>query len=645
MPDSDLDYAFTTGRLGIAAGDGPDDGDNPDIIWCNEGKVTFIPEQTITKVSAAGGGPATLGQANIVADIDNDGHITYNGKRGVWLVDLTSEKINPVIAEGATHRVEFSGVKANGVAVAFPPVRLRLTRHGDGDGEDNANDITRLMPVNPGASTPIVVGPAGVSVARLETTPDGKLAYTLSDGTEEIAGDLPVGPGGSNEGVAGYIAGDGPTKTALSAALAQGVAPIIPPLVASALATDPTIAEQAAALAQSDAGLARGTDPGMPRAVAADTDEWAEVLTDDSGRVASGTRADGTTYTARLEVSELMGVEHRYADPREGDGEWVEVITDAEGRIAWGIRADGTVRVGRLDSPGITLDDAATQALRTRMGQALRGIVGFGDSMTQGVGSSTTTYPSALAAAIQNAVPVINRGVSGQTSSEVALRTGALEILVTVTGRAIPPSGPVAVTVIPAGTWRSAWTWTFPGSLAGVPGNLVKATDGSWTFTRAAAGDAVTVPPQEPFKSSQQPPAMTGVIYWAGRNNVDVNINPRDLRAVATQVRRLGAPFLVLPVFNAQNEPSGSAGYTNVATVNARYEEIAGADYFDARRWIIAHGLEAAGITPTAADTTAVAEDRIPPSLMADNLHLNASGYQALGAKLANIITRKGWLA
>ena len=71
---------------------------------------------------------------------------------------------------------------------------------------------------------------------------------------------------------------------------------------------------------------------------------------------------------------------------------------------------------------------------------------------------------------------------------------------------------------------------------------------------------------------------------------------------------------------------------------------MAGEAYYDSRRWLNTQALEAAGITPTAADVTALAEDRPPPSLMSDNLHLNAAGYTALGNRLATIIRRKGWL-
>ena len=59
--------------------------------------------------------------------------------------------------------------------------------------------------------------------------------------------------------------------------------------------------------------------------------------------------------------------------------------------------------------------------------------------------------------------------------------------------------------------------------------------------------------------------------------------------------------------------------------------------------WPIRNGLPAAGTTPRAADRTAIAEDRIPPSLMSDTLHLNAAGYTAIGVRLAAVITLKGW--
>lgn len=189
MAESDLDYAKVTGRLGATFGDGDDTGDNPDIVWCDEGTVRITPLITYTKVAGAVV-PWSAGMGVINATINSEGYLTYRGKPFVMVVDLTSDKVNPKIgANKATHRLEFMGVKAGGVAIQFPGSTVRFTMAGtDGLGR---NDITDLMEVLPGAAEPIYRGPAGEPG--------------------------PPGPGAANEDVAGYVSEDGPTKTALAA--------------------------------------------------------------------------------------------------------------------------------------------------------------------------------------------------------------------------------------------------------------------------------------------------------------------------------------------------------------------------------------------------------------------------------------------
>ncbi|QIS38594.1 hypothetical protein [Clavibacter capsici] len=134
-----------------------------------------------------------------------------------------------------------------------------------------------------------------------------------------------------------------------------------------------------------------------------------------------------------------------------------------------------------------------------------------------------------------------------------------------------------------------------------------------------------------------------GTIYWAGRNNPDVAVNGRDARAVVASLRRSGAPFVILSMCNSATEALGSAGYATVMAVNAEYERAAGSDYFDIRGWLIRRGLAAAGITPTATDTSDIAKDVIPASLRSDDTHLNPAGYPAMGRRVAQLLNDKEW--
>jgi hypothetical protein len=198
MPD--LDYAKVTGRFALTIADSVDVDDDPDTVWCDSGTVSIEPLQTFTKVAGASAGPFSAGHSVIEAEIDDEGYLTHRGKRFVWVIDLTSDKVNPKIgADKATHRIRFSNVRAGDTAVDFPTVDVRLTSAG-------VNDLTVVSPVVPGASTPIYRGLTGVGIAGLSIVDGDQLQVELTTGELVDAGTLPAGPGGSDPGVAGYIA-------------------------------------------------------------------------------------------------------------------------------------------------------------------------------------------------------------------------------------------------------------------------------------------------------------------------------------------------------------------------------------------------------------------------------------------------------
>jgi len=404
-----------------------------------------------------------------------------------------------------------------------------------------------------------------------------------------------------------------------------------PALISETIAQDGTVTAAAAAAVNGAAAglsLVKTSDPGVPNAI---TGDYLEEVVDLSGRVSERTLTDGTKYLPRAKVDALT-----QGDTTLGlasiDGYRV-VTVDTNGRIA---EPDAMTLDGR--TPSWVLQNYAK-----RTAQALLGIACFGDSMTEGTGGSGTSYPGTLQTL--TSVPVSNYGTMAQMSTEVALRTGGLDVFVTVTGDTIPASGSVAVTaVLPTGTWRSDYAWTFSGSLAGIPGTLSKAVGNTWTFTRAAAGTATACPPESRWQSARTPAPLVGRIYWAGRNNPDVVINARDARAVVTAARRVNAPILVMSVCNDSSETVGTAGYNTIAAVNTELEKVAGSDYFDLRGWLIRRGLAEAGITPTTQDNTDITNDVIPSSLRSDPTHLNAAGYAAVGRRLYRLLTDKGWL-
>ena len=128
-------------------------------------------------------------------------------------------------------------------------------------------------------------------------------------------------------------------------------------------------------------------------------------------------------------------------------------------------------------------------------------MLAVGDSLTF---SGGTDWPTTILEPLLG-VDVVNFGKGGWASTDIAVRLGAVQPLLTVAGNRIPASGPVTVTAIsPATDYRDnntggPITWT--RTLAGVPGTLTHNQDPaeSWVFTRTTAGSAVTCQPGTAF--------------------------------------------------------------------------------------------------------------------------------------------------
>lgn len=271
----------------------------------------------------------------------------------------------------------------------------------------------------------------------------------------------------------------------------------------------------------------------------------------------------------------------------------------------------------------------------------------FGDSLTN---SGASDWPTQLGTL--TGMTTVNRGISGQGAADIILRQGGIQPRLTLAADIPADTTPVAVTAIdPSDGWRVNGTGSFgfSGTLAGVAGSLThNLVDGTWSFTRTAAGTATPVPAGTPFipaASDRNPTAH--LILWAGRNNASNLAIVRDLiglaleRGIETQVRR----YIVVGVTNGTTEGKGTTNYTNIVAHNRLLKARYGKFFYDIRRDFIDRGLTIAGITPTTEDTAAIADDRPPASLMSDQLHPNAAGYGVIAQLMAEKVLDLGWVS
>ena len=109
-------------------------------------------------------------------------------------------------------------------------------------------------------------------------------------------------------------------------------------------------------------------------------------------------------------------------------------------------------------------------------------------------------------------------------------------------------------------------------------------------------------------------------IIWSGRN--DSNNQPQVLASIAGMVASLGhSNYLIVPIFNGQNEGTGSYAYSQIGPLNSALAEIYGNRYLDVRSYIVSKydSTKAQDVIDHAANTT-------PASLRSDFLHPNITG-------------------
>lgn len=260
------------------------------------------------------------------------------------------------------------------------------------------------------------------------------------------------------------------------------------------------------------------------------------------------------------------------------------------------------------------------------------GIAFWGDSLTQPVWMDI----------VSTALPgreIYNGAVGGQTSAQIAARQGGVVPLFTLAGDTIPPSGGVAITARSVSPLTDQDGRPLPGSIAGVPGLLSRAADDTYTFTRAAAGATVAVPPQSPFTVDTEGRHAWINVFWIGNNNAgDPATVMADIAACVALLEGAPKKFVIVSLINGSASPKGSAAYANITGINADLAALYPGAYLDVRTHLVN------AFDPSSAqDVADFSNDLVPSSLRGDAIHLNTRGNQLVGEKLAEFLLPKGW--
>jgi len=263
-------------------------------------------------------------------------------------------------------------------------------------------------------------------------------------------------------------------------------------------------------------------------------------------------------------------------------------------------------------------EDAANDKLRTDYD-----IIFWGDSLTQGVGGAGTTYPAVCAEEL--GMTYLNAGSGGESANTIAARQGGNYIMI--------PAGNINGTYAPfTDCYGRQLTPLISGSgghtgdrliINGVTCNL-SYSNNLYTISGYNKGPS-DVPLMARFIGSNLKARFNCFMVGTNGYNIMGNSSTDELTAILDSMIQHANPdkCIIMSVTNS-NE--------TIETV-LRYKY--GSAFYNARVDLIENGLEIMDMEPTAQDTEDISNGLIPSSLRNDNVHLNATGYTALGKLLA----------
>lgn len=267
----------------------------------------------------------------------------------------------------------------------------------------------------------------------------------------------------------------------------------------------------------------------------------------------------------------------------------------------------------------------------------------WGDSLTAGGGVTTpqiNAYPARLAARL--GIIVNNYGIGGQTSTQIGGRQGGVPVRITLKNdMAGEPAGDEVTAIdnqflsTPASSWNHTQTGTL-GSLHGTVSRTVVAGTETYTFFADPGSVLQAVPPQTLFVPDQRATYSQGNLFWVGTND---GLLPNDVTSnIASMVAKIkDKRYIVLSLINGAQGPA-SPYYHDVIAINTDLANTYGPNFLDVRTTLV-NAFDPAN----AQDVIDRGNDVIPSSLRADNIHLNAAGYQIVADAVADKFDELGW--
>lgn len=270
----------------------------------------------------------------------------------------------------------------------------------------------------------------------------------------------------------------------------------------------------------------------------------------------------------------------------------------------------------------------------------------WGDSLTRGVGvgsSYSKAFPYVLYGLLDGR-EVINCGVGGENTINIASRQGGLPNIVkpfTIPSNASKVEvkltniyGGSTGILLQGGSALDPTTGKYvmtaqinPCSINGVEGTLTY-ENGKYYFSRSENGESVIVSRPTPLITYAMKSMRDNInIIWLGTNGGFSTSSEliEYIDAMIDYMTPINKKYIVFGIHHL------------VSTVTETFEMIEknmtlhfGRHYINQRKYMLEYGLSDAGITPTVEDTAAISQGKIPPSLLYDDVHYNDKGYNII---------------
>lgn len=274
----------------------------------------------------------------------------------------------------------------------------------------------------------------------------------------------------------------------------------------------------------------------------------------------------------------------------------------------------------------------------------------IGDSLTFGTINSSSVsnkpYPKVLEEL--TGMSVTNRGIGGELAENIVFRGNAGEIIFANGGQANRAYTNSEITDVYGNTLNLLRNVTSHKMDIEINGERCQLELTTRASNQYGANDIYTLTGYSgtSFKMPTRAKALIGqnkqaniTIFEMGTNNLaKLSYDVDDyleviIPLVKDCIRKTKNPLIIgLPTCNNLTRQQHS-------TIDTAIQEVCGNIYIPMHKYLSNYGIYLADLTPTPQDETDMSEGKVPVSLMSnDGLHLNDSGYLAMGTIVANFL-------